>query len=256
MRPGYCEAIVLSVKDYGEADKIVILFSLEHGKIGGIARNAKKSRKRFGGSLEIFARLRLLVLLKEGLSRLEDSELITVFPHIREDIAKIGYAGYACELVDRLLPEAQPNRRLFRLLVSYLKYLDSSPAVEDDRRFFEVNLLNILGYRIPLENCARCGKELVPGMDLSYLPQSGFICNMCAGKGLRISTETLSLLKMSMNTGRFGKIRFAGNTLREAEEVLDATITMLLDRPLVSLSFLREVLGNSAVDCSPPPNSR
>ncbi len=242
MRPGYCEAIVLSIRDHGEADKIVTLFTLEHGKISGIARNAKRSRKRFGGSLEVFARLRILVILKEGLSRLEDSELMTVFPHIREDLAKIGYAGYACELIDRLLPEAQPNRRLFRLLVSYLDYLDSSPPVEDDRLFFEVNLLNILGYRIPLEICAQCNKPLDREMDLSYLPQSGFFCDRCGVSGFNISHETLSLLKISMNTGRFGKIRFDGNALREAQEVLNSTIALLLDRPLVSLSFLREVL--------------
>jgi DNA repair protein RecO (recombination protein O) len=248
MRPGYCEAIVLSIRDYGEADRIVTLFTLEHGKIGGIARNAKRSRKRFGGSLEVFARLRILAFLKEGLSLLEDAELMTVFPHIREDLAKIGYAGYACELVDRLLPEAQPNRRLFRLLVSYLEYLDSFPPVADDRRFFEVNLLNILGYRIPLENCAQCNSLLDQAMDLSYRPQSGFFCGRCGGSGMNISHETLSLLKMSMSTGRFGKIRFVGNALREAEDVLDSTIAMLLDRPLVSLSFLREVLRIDAGD--------
>jgi DNA repair protein RecO (recombination protein O) len=255
MRPGYFEAIVLSIRDYGEADKIVTLFTLEHGKIDGIARNAKKSRKRFGGSLEVFARIRFLAILKEGLSRLDDAELITVFPHIREDLAKIGHAGYACELVDRLLPEAQPNKRLFRLLVSYLEYIDSTLPIADDRRFFEVNLLNILGYRIPLENCAQCGVALDPEMNLSYRPQSGFFCGKCAGKGLNISDGTLSLLKMSMSTGRFGRIRFAGHTLREVEDVLDSTIALLLDRPLVSLSFLREVLHVNAAIVE-PINSR
>ncbi len=243
MRVSQSEAIVLAVRDYGEADKILTLFTREHGKIGSIARNAKKSRKRFGGSLEVFARLRLQIVLKESLSRLDSTDLVTIFPHIREDLAKIGYAGYACELIDRLLPEAQPNMRLYRLLVSYLEYIDSAPALADDRRFFEVNLLNILGYRIPLESCAQCGVALESAMALCYQPLSGVIfCGRCSQTGQRISRETVSSLNLAMRTGRFGKIRFSVDVLREAGEILDSTIASHLNRPLCSLLFLQEVL--------------
>ncbi len=243
MKVSQTEAIVLAARDYGESDKIITLFTREHGKIGGMARNAKKSRKRFGGSLEIFARLSLQIVLKEGLSRLESADLITVFPHIREDLAKIGYGGYACELVDRMLPEAQPSARLYRLLVSYLEYLDANPAVADDRRFFEVNLLNILGYRIPLENCQQCGDEIEPSMELRYQPLTGGIfCAPCGRIGQKISSETLVLLKKAMSTGIFGKIRFPTDSLREAGEILDAAIASHLNRPLRSLGFLLETL--------------
>jgi len=242
MRVSQCEAIVLAARDYSEADKIVTFFTREHGKIGSIARNAKKSIKRFGGSLEVFAQLRLHIVLKETLSRLDSVDLITIFPHIREELVKIGYAGYACELVDRLLPEAQPNVRLYRLLASYLEYLDSAPALEDDRRFFEVNLLNILGYRIPLESCSQCGVSLESVVELYYLPPTGeFFCSRCIRKGLKISPETLSLLALSMRTGRFGKIRFSGDTLREAGEILDSTVASHLNNPLCSLAFLHEM---------------
>ncbi len=243
MRADQFEAIVLTARDYGEADKIVVLFTREHGKIVCIARSAKRSRKRFGGSLEVFARLRPQILLKEGLSRLESTDLITVFPHIRENLAKIGYAGYACELVDRLLPEAQPSARVYRLLVSYLEYLDSNPALADDRRFFEVNLLNILGYRIPLENCNQCGAELDPTAEIRYRPQTGGIfCGPCGRSGQKISHQTVSLLNKAMNTGSFGKIRFPGDLLREAGDILDTAIATHLNRPLLSLGFLGETL--------------
>jgi len=243
MRTDQTEAIVLATRDYGEADKIVILFTREHGKIGSIARNAKKSRKRFGGSLEVFARLRLQIVLKEGLSRLEGSDLITVYPHIRENLAKIGYAGYACELVDRLLPEAQPNTRMYRLLASYLEYLDSNPALADDRRFFEVNLLNILGYRIPLENCRQCGAALDAAAEMRCQPLNGGIyCVLCGRSGQKISRQTVTLLNRAMETGSFGKIRFPGESLREAGDIIDPAIASHLNRPLLSLNFLRETL--------------
>lgn len=243
MKVSQTEAIVLAARDYGEADKIITLFTREHGKIGGLARNAKKSRKRFGGSLEIFARLSVQIVLKEGLSRLECADLITVFPHIREDLAKIGYGGYACELVDRLLPEAQPSARLYRLIVSFLEYLDANPAVADDRRFFEVNFLNILGYRISLENCHRCGAAFDSAMELRYQPQTGGIfCVHCSRTGQKISFECVMLLNKAMRTGSFGKIRFSADSLREAGEILDTAIASHLNRPLRSLGFLLETL--------------
>lgn len=243
MKVSQTEAIVLAARDYGEADKIITLFTREHGKIGGMARNAKKSRKRFGCCLEVFTRLRLQVVLKEGLSRLDSADPITIFPHIREDLAKIGYGGYACELVDRLLPEAQPSARLYRLLVSFLEHLDNNPAVADDRRFFEVNLLNILGYRIPIDNCHQCGAALDSPMELRYQPLSGgILCAACSRSGQKISFETVMSLNKAMNTGSFGKIRFSADSLREAGDILDSAIASHLNRPLRSLGFLLETL--------------
>lgn len=244
MRVVESEAIVLSVADYGEADKIVSLFCKEHGKIRCFARNAKRSSKRFGGSLEAFARIRPQLVLKDSLSRLDSVDLVTIFPYIRNDLASIGYACYACELVDRLIPEAQSNGRLYRLLCAYLEYLDSSPATEDDQRFFQVNLLNILGYRIPVDSCAACGASLSAVQTAVYHPSSGDFSCGCAGSGRKLSEETISTLELCMRTGKFGKVSFSDAALREAGEILDNAVSAHLSRPLDSLLFLREVLPN------------
>src|SRR5689334_22172887 len=118
------EAVVLGVMDYAEADKIVTLFTMEHGKLKGLARNAKRSRKRFGGALEPFALLHLQLTPKVGLATLNGADVINVFPHIRQDLTKIVHASYACELVEQLAAEGGQNQRLFRLLTAYLGYLD------------------------------------------------------------------------------------------------------------------------------------
>ncbi|SNB46714.1 DNA repair protein RecO [Geobacter sp. DSM 9736] len=234
------EAVVLRLSDYRESDKLVTLFCREHGKIRGIARGAKRSARRFGGTLELFARINVQLVLREGLSSVREADALTVYPQIRDDLPKIGCAGYACELVDALLPEGLPNPRLYRLLIAYLERLEIAEADGTDRRFFEINLLNILGYRPALDNCSGCGTDLVASA--ARLGGNGAIlCGRCSTGGRLLSSETLTLLGRALRTGRFGVVAFSPSSLEEAGRLLDAAIAAHLGRPLRSLAFLREL---------------
>jgi len=212
MKKAEIEAIVLRLTDYGESDRIVSLFTLERGKLRGIARGAKRSRKRFAGALDPFAHLKLQLGTGSGLTNLLSADILNIFSGIRADLAKIGSAAYACELVERLTPEEEPSPRLFRLLYCYLERLDAAPISPSDRRFFAVNLLKILGYQPELE---------VRG----------------------VSQETASLLARAMQTGRFGAVVFPDHLLREADLLLNPAIDLHLDRELKSLAFLKECGG-------------
>ena len=233
-----CDAIVLAVSDYREADRLVTLFTLEHGKVKGVARGAKRSVRRFGGALEPFARLSVQLALTGGLSRLDSADVTTLHRRIREDLLKIGYAGYACEAADLLLPEGLPNPRLYRLLCAWLERLDSSPAEPSDRRFFEINLLNILGYRPHLDGCAACGGGL--GAAAHAGSHGEILCSRCGRGGRPVSAETLQLLARCLCTGRFGAVTFTPAELDEAGAILDTAVAAHVSRPLRSLTFLRE----------------
>ncbi len=245
METVHCEAILLSSMEYRESDVIATFFTLEHGKIRGLARGAKSSRKRFGGALESFARLRIQVRLKEGLCTVTDADVVTIFPGIRGDLTRIAHAAYACELAERFLPEGHELPRLFRLMEAYLQRLDGAPSTPSDRRFFEANLLNIVGYRLPLEACHACGAELA-GTDGAYVTAAGGLrCRTC-GRGDRpVSAETLRLLRRCLETGRFGAVVFPDDALVDAGEIVARAIAAHLERPLKSLSFLREVAGET-----------
>lgn len=241
MESSRCEAIILGVSDYGEADRLVTLFTLEHGKLRGLAKGAKRSFRRFGGILEPFARIQAQIVIRSGLSRFLGADAATIFPRIREDLRKIASAGYASEAVDLLMPEGLPNPRMFRLLASYLEHLDASPPSPSDRRFFEMNLLNILGYRPALELCGSCGIDLA-GLPERFAGGTGsLLCARC-GRGSRtISVGTVNLLKESLRTGRFGAVNFLPEQLVEAGYILDPAIASQVSRPLKSLAFLREM---------------
>lgn len=232
------QAFVLSTIDYGDSDRIASLFTLEHGRLKGFARGARNSRKRFGAALETFARIEADVRIKPGLSGLQQADIQSVFPQIRNDLAKIAYALYACELVDALTPEGHPLPRLFRLLTVYLERLEAAPASESDRRFFEINLLNILGYRPSLESCSRCGSPF--GEQGALLQEDGEpACRFCVAGGRPLSSVTLRLLMACMGTGTFGIITFPHDSLPQADSLLDEAIASHAGRRLKSLEFLR-----------------
>src|SRR5512140_1757045 len=102
------QAFVLSTIDYGDSDRIVSLFTLEHGRIRAFARGARKSRKRFGAALETFARIEAQVRVKDGLSGIQQADIQNIYPRIRGDLAGIAHSLYACELVEAMTPEGHP----------------------------------------------------------------------------------------------------------------------------------------------------
>jgi DNA repair protein RecO (recombination protein O) len=234
------QAFVLSSLDYGESDRIVSLFTLEHGRIKAFARGARKSRKRFGPALEPFARIDVQARIKEGLSSLQQADIVSIYTAIRADLGRIAHAIYACELVDAITPEGHPLPRLYRLLSAYLERLEKEPAVEGDRRFFEINLLNILGYRPSLETCTRCDSPF--GETGAWLQDGGeTVCRFCCSGGRPLSSATLKTLSACLKTGTFAQISFSPDILQQAACLLDEAISAHSGRRLKSLEFLQQI---------------
>ena len=237
MHPEKLQSFVLSALDYGDNDRIVSLFTLEQGRIKAFARGARKSRKRFGPALEPFARIDVQARLREGLSTLQQADIISVYPAIRTDLARIAHAIYVCELVDMITPEGHPIPRLYRLVSTYLDRLETTVALEADRRFFEINVLNILGYRPSLETCSRCDSPIA---ETGAVLQEGgqTVCRLCSSHGPPISATSLKTLAACLKTGSFGLVVFSEETLQQAARLLDSSIAAHCGRQLKSLEFL------------------
>ena len=242
MRSEQLQTFVLSALDYGDSDRIVSLFTLEHGRIRAFARGARKSLKRFGPALESFARIEAHVRIKEGLSSIQQADIISVYPGIRTELERIAHALYACELVEVLTAEGQALPRLFRLMSAYLQRLETATVCEADRRFFEINLLNILGYRPPLETCSRCESPFGAGGAL--LQDYGDpVCRFCGAGGRPLSAATLATLSACLKTGSFGLVAFSDEALQQAAILLDAAVAAHAGRRLKSLEFLQQIRG-------------
>jgi len=119
------EAVVLRHLDYGEAHRIVTFFSREYGLVRGFARQARKSRRRFGAALEPFARVTLHWQNRRNgdLVSLQEAELLDLRGGLRHDIETLALAAYGCELVEGLLGERQPQPEVYGLLDAFLDHL-------------------------------------------------------------------------------------------------------------------------------------
>src|SRR5262249_44382632 len=149
-------AIVLRAWPFGESDKIVSFLTESHGKIRGIAKGAKRSRRRFAYSLEPFALVNLRFLDRSaGLVFLQACELVQVFKRLTTSLDKIAYASYFMEIADVLTGEHDENRALFAHLRDGLGFIDGNETSELVIAYFELKLLKLAGYDPMLEKCRR-----------------------------------------------------------------------------------------------------
>jgi DNA repair protein RecO (recombination protein O) len=177
---------------------------------------------------------------------LRSAEVINIYSGIRSELGAIACALYVCELVENFAPEGQTLPRLYRLLAAYLELLDSGTITEADRRMFEINLLNILGYRPSLAGCSRCGSDFAG--DGALMQHGGeLLCRYCAATGRKISLSTLRWLAVCLSTSRFGFVTFDPETLISAGVLLDESIRLHSAKKLKSLDFLHQIslLGGS-----------
>ncbi len=239
-------AIVLRSIPYGEADKIVTLYTLDFGKIKGMAKGAKRSRKRFGNALEIGCHVSATFFEKEtsNLVRLSHCDVIRPFASVREDLHRLAWASYFIELVNELTAEKIKNEALFRLLLEFLELADQGLLKEEIQRVFEIRILANLGYQPQFERCLRCKTDLSSEQVFFAPAEGGILCPSCAANlpGLlpaSLGTLKTLLLAQTIPLEKVGRIFFSAQALRESEGILSRFLQEYLGKELKSKNFLK-----------------
>lgn len=142
------EGIILKRINYGEADRILTIYTKHYGKVRAIAKGVRKMTSRKGGNVEAFNHATLFFVRGKNLDILTEVEVINSFKDWRKDLRKVGLAYYFCELVDKLTPDGQTNRPVFELLRGVLAKIGKENTSELVRNF-EEKLLEELGFGVP-----------------------------------------------------------------------------------------------------------
>jgi len=140
------EGMVLARRNYGEADRIVSLYTKNHGRVSLIAKGVRRPKSRKRGHLEVFSHVRFQASTGHGLDLMTEAEAIGDFKEIRKSLKKVSLAYYFCEVIGRITHEGEPNEKLFNLILEYLEKLKSETRLKSLRLDFIRNLLILMGY--------------------------------------------------------------------------------------------------------------
>jgi DNA repair protein RecO (recombination protein O) len=284
------DAIILKRMDYGEADRILTLFTPGRGKIRAIAKGARRTTSRIAGHVELFTRSQLQLSVGRDLEIITQGESREQFPHLRTELWHATTAYYLAELIDKFTEEHNEYEDLYALLIESLRRLNDdaahtarhaqnghngalavheSPAASvylaDETeaspssnghtpayrsrawqllRYFEIQMLDDLGYRPSLHECAACGATLQPVENGFNATLGGVLCPNCARFSQRpVSLASLKVLRLLQTTPweQIPRLRLDSNQQNEIEHLLQALIRFHLERDLKSWDFLRHI---------------
>jgi len=241
------EAVVLRHSDWGEADRILTLYTRERGKVRAIAKGARKIRSRKAGHLEPFTRVTLQLAKGRDLLIVTQADTLDAYLPLGENLVKAGYASYAVELLDRFIYEDESkNDNIFRLLTDILTRIATEPDPWLALRYYEVRLLDSLGFRPHLFECANCGETTQPVDQFFSTMAGGVLCPKC-GTGLpgvwKISMEALKYFRHFQRSPypEAQRAQPSSEVQNELETLMQKHFTYLLERELNSPGFIKQI---------------
>ena len=245
-------AILLRRTSFGDYDLIVTLLTLSCGKRTVIAKNAKKSRKRFVGVLEPFSILHVSCTEPRGgaMAVLQEASLENPCAGIRGDIMKTAYASYWAELLHTWMEEGREQPRIYYLLRDFLQFLESAQTLNEALSIvFHLRFLSFAGLSPNLSHCGECRTALdqIPGSRLFFeLAKGGILCEGCSANNMLrvcLSKGTVKQLLWSQcNDWRTaGKLKFNQAALNEGLRFLEKFVVFHLGKEPKSLKFLQDL---------------
>jgi len=240
------EAIVLRHSDWGEADRMLVIFTREMGKIRAVAKGARKLRSRKAGHLEPFTRVNLMLARGREMPIVTQAETLDMYMPIREDLLKTGYAAYVVELLDRFTYEEGENRSLYHLLADTLGRVAAEPDPLLAIRYYEIRLLDLLGFRPQLFNCANCQTEIRPEDQYFSAALGGVLCPRCGAGQTDVRPVSINALRFLRHFQRSSYVeasraRVSPSIQLELESLFQHYLTYLLERALNTPDFLRTI---------------
>jgi DNA repair protein RecO (recombination protein O) len=229
------EGVVLRSIRFGEADRILHLYTAGRGRVNAIAKGSRRPKSRFGGRLEPFFRLELMLYEGRGeLLTVTGAETLDGYPALRSDGPAIDAAARACDAVLRLLDAAEPNRPAYNLLCRYLSLLDRGAAPAPAGEIgppaagtaaglaFRIKLALAAGFSPELGSCARCGER----SEIAAFSGAagGVVCAACEGGGFPLGREAHEFMVAAIGRPMAELPRAEGPALRQVERAIGDTL--------------------------------
>jgi DNA repair protein RecO (recombination protein O) len=218
------EAVVLRSIRYGEADRVLHLYSATRGRVGAIAKGSRRPRSRFGGRLEPFFRLDLVLHEGRGeLATVTSASTVAAHPGLRSSGPALMAAARGCDAVLRLLDSAEANSPAYNLLCRYLALLDGEGGAGLSTALaFRLKLALAAGFAPELVSCARCGES--DGLVGFSGAAGGVVCAACEQGAFELSAEAHRFMIEALGSPLASAPSVSERALRQAERAVSETL--------------------------------
>jgi DNA repair protein RecO (recombination protein O) len=239
-------AIVLRNRKLGDSDKILTLYTANLGKIDAVAKGVRKTKSRLAGHVEPLTQAMFMLAQGKSLDIVTQVETVESFQALRDDLDRLSRSLYVCELMDKFSEPHAENFGLYRLLLDTLRRIETGPELDTPVRYYEMRLLDALGYRPELEECVTCRNRLAATTNFWSAGAGGAVCPNCRQDEMAvrpISANAIKLLRLLLH-GRYSdvaRIAIDGQLASELERALVEYVRWVLERDVRSAAFIDTV---------------
>lgn len=242
------EGIVLKSMEYQEADKIVTIYTKDYGKITAIAKGVRKTKSKFGSSLEILTYSIFLFYKGRNLDIVSQTEILESFFSTSKEVIKFAFAANCVEVVNKLTEDREINIGLFNLLKEALHYLKESNDPKLLTLSFKWQTMSILGYRPSLNHCCRCNKSVEDQKEMYFnIKEGGLVCNNCIAKDKegcgKVSLYFNKLVRKILITplSTISSTTIPDKKMKELEKITDLYIAYHSEKSFKTDRFLKSL---------------
>ena len=237
------EAIVIKKTKLGEADTILTFFTPHLGKIQGFAKSLRKPSSKMAGHLELLTHSQVSFTRGRNLDTITGSQTINAFLPVKNDLILTSCGLYITELIHQFTAEHQENLSLFNLILETLQRLGSENNKDLVLRYFELHLLERVGYRPQLRECVVCHKALEPTVNYFSPLMGGMLCPDCSPEQsftytLSVNAQKVLRLLQTGGLDSVVRVKIEPELGRELELVINGYIKYLLEKELKSVAWL------------------
>jgi DNA repair protein RecO (recombination protein O) len=237
------EAIIIKKTKLGEADTILTLYTPNLGKIQGFAKSLRKTKSKMAGHLELLTHSQISLVRGRNIDTIIGTQTIDSFLPLKSDLELSSCALYATELVNQFAADDVEDYPIFQLLLATLKRLSQGDNSELVLRYFELQLLGLVGYRPQLEQCVACHQPLKEANNFFCPGAGGIVCAGCRPTqpfSYPLSLEAQKTLRLLQNSDYEGVsgMTLASELSHQLEVVIRNYIRYLLERDVKSAAWL------------------
>ncbi len=245
------EAIVIKKIKLAEADRILTLYTPDYGKIEAVAKGVRRPKSKMAGHLELLTHSQIRLAHGRNLDTIIGSQTIDSFMSLKNDLWLTSLGLYTTELVNQFTVAHIANPRLFQLLLETLRHLSQADNTELVLRYFELQMLDLVGYRPQLQECISCRMELQPVVNAFCSSAGGILCPNCKYEhpaSFSISVDALKVLRLFQRSTFevVSRLKINSELSQELKAAMASYIRYLLEREIKSATWmdtLRDQIG-------------